>query len=132
MFPPTDSVKNAVDMFPTTDGLKNINPILSSHVETVALLSQRKPDDVIKVQLDTNDLALTSAEAKATYDEIKAYVKRAYGFKVSSLYIAQVKKKMGLPMGKNYNIGKEDAHVPTCPPEKEKAIIEALQHFKMI
>jgi len=111
----------AVDLFPQ-----------STHVETVVMLSQLKPDDVVQVELNAEDLALTSAEAKATYEEIKTYVKRAFGFKVSSLYIAQVKQKMGLPMGKNYNISKKGTRVPICPPEKEEAILEALRHFKMI
>lgn len=110
-----------VDLFPRTH-----------HVETVVLLSQLKPDDVVQVELNAEDLALTSAEAKATYEEIKTYVKRAFGFKVSSLYIAQVKQKMGLPMGKNYNVSKKGTRVPICPPEKEAAILEALKHYKMI
>lgn len=110
-----------VDMFPNTE-----------HVETVVMLSQLKPDDVVQVELNAEDLALTSAEAKATYEEIKTYVKRAFGFKVSSLYIAQVKQKMGLPMGKNYNVSKKGTRVPLCPPEKEEAILEALKHYKMI
>lgn len=110
-----------VDMFPNT-----------CHVETVVLLSQLKPDDIVQVELNAEDLALTSAEAKATYEEIKTYVKRAFGFKVSSLYIAQVKQKMGLPMGKNYNVSKKGTRVPICPPEKEAAILEALKHYKMI
>ena len=104
----------------------------TSHVETVVLLSQLKPDDIVQVELNAEDLALTSAEAKATYEEIKTYVKRAFGFKVSSLYIAQVKQKMGLPMGKNYNVSKKGTRVPICPPEKEAAILEALKHYKMI
>ena len=110
-----------VDMFPQTN-----------HIETVVMLSQLKPDDVVQVELNAEELALTSDEAKATYEEIKTYVKRAFGFKVSSLYIAQVKQKMGLPMGKNYNVSKKGTRVPLCPPEKEEAILEALRHYKMI
>ena len=117
----TPTAVTGVDMFPNT-----------CHVETVVLLSQLKPDDIVQVELNAEDLALTSAEAKATYEEIKTYVKRAFGFKVSSLYIAQVKQKMGLPMGKNYNVSKKGTRVPICPPEKEAAILEALKHYKMI
>ena len=115
------SESHIFDQFPQTN-----------HVETVVMLSQLKPDDVVQVELNAEDLALTSAEAKATYEEIKTYVKRAFGFKVSSLYIAQVKQKMGLPMGKNYNVSKKGTRVPLCPPEKEEAILEALRHYKMI
>ena len=67
------------------------------------------------------------------YAEIKTYVERAYRLKVSSLYISQVKRKLGLEVGESYNKPKTDGgRVPTCPPEKEKAIIEALRFFKMI
>lgn len=87
----------------------------------------------ITVDLKMDELDVTAAESKATYDEIKAYVLEKYGLKVSSLYISQVKRKCGLDMGQNYNLPKkEDAKVPQCPPEKEAAIIEALKYFQMI
>lgn len=80
-----------------------------------------------------DELDLTAAESKATYDEIKAYVLEKHGLKVSSLYISQVKRKCGLGVGQNYNLSKkEDAKVPQCPPEKEAAIMEALKHFQML
>ena len=111
-----------VDMFPGT-----------GHVETVVCLSQQKPDDVIRVGLDLDDLEVTPAESKATYGEIKAYVREKFGLKVSSLYISQVKRKCGLEVGENYNLAKsENARVPTCPPEKDRAIIAALEHFQML
>lgn len=77
---------------------------------------------------------MTSAENKATYDEIKKYVAEYNdGMKVSNLYISQVKKKCGIGVGKNYNLPKsEDSKQPQCPVEKEKAIVDALEHFKMI
>ncbi len=69
----------------------------------------------------------------ATYRVIKAYMKEHSGLKVSFLYIAQVKRKYGIIERDNYNLPKsDDAKQPQCPPEKEKAIIEALRHFKMI
>lgn len=112
----------AVDMFPGT-----------RHVETVVLLSQRKADDHIVVDLDLDELDATSAEMKATYDEIKAYVLEKYGLKVSSLYIAQTKEKLGIRERECYNKPKsEDSHQPQCPPEKEAAIRAALAYFKMI
>ncbi len=109
------------DMFPQT-----------AHVESVALLSRLKPDDVLEVELKSEDLHLTSAEVKATYQQIKDFIFRKHGFKVSSLYIAQVKQKLGLPMGKNYNTSKKGTKVPICPLEKEKVIKDALKHFKMV
>ncbi len=106
---------------------------VSSHVETVVLLSKLNTKQHIEVELNLDELDLTAAESKATYDEIKAYVLEKYGLKVSSLYISQVKRKCGLDVGPNYNLPKkEDAKVPQCPPEKEAAIMEALKHFQMI
>ena len=111
-----------VDLFPRT-----------RHVETVVLLSKLNTKQHIEVELNLDELDLTAAESKATYDEIKAYVLEKYGLKVSSLYISQVKRKCGLEVGQNYNLSKkEDAKVPQCPPEKEAAIMEALRHFQMI
>lgn len=105
----------------------------SGHVETVCLLSKLNAKQHIEVELNMDELDLTSAESKATYDEIKAYVLEKHGLKVSSLYISQVKRKCGLDVGQNYNLSKkEDAKVPQCPPEKEKAIQDALEYFKMI
>ena len=112
----------AVDMFPMT-----------VHVETVVLLSQLKPDDTIEIDLDLDELDATSAETKATYEEIKEYVKEKYQLKVSNLYISQIKRKCGIEVGINYNLPKsENSRVPQCPPEKEKAIREALEYFQMI
>ena len=111
-----------VDMFPRT-----------AHVETVVLLSKLNTKQHIEVELNLDELDLTSAESKATYDEIKAYVLEKYGLKVSSLYISQIKRKCGLDVGQNYNLSKkEDAKAPQCPPEKEAAIIQAFKHFEMI
>ena len=69
----------------------------------------------------------------ATYPQIKEYVQEHSGLKVSFLYISQVKRKCGLDVGQNYNLPKtENAKQPQCPPEKEKAIRAALQHFRLI
>lgn len=111
-----------VDMFPFT-----------ANCETVVLLSKLKVDHHIEIELKMDELDLTAAESKATYDEIKAYVLNKYGLKVSQLYIAQIKRKCGIIERKNYNVSKkEDAKVPQCPPEKEAAIMDALKHFQMI
>ena len=111
-----------VDLFPRT-----------RHCEAVLLLTKLHVERHIEVDVSMDELDVTAAESKATYDEIKAYVLEKYGLKVSSLYISQVKRKCGLDVGQNYNLPKkEDAKVPQCPPEKEAAIIEALKHFQMI
>lgn len=103
------------------------------HIETVCLLSKLQSKEHIEIEVKMDELDLTSAESKATYDEIKAYVLEKHGLKVSSLYISQVKRKCGLDVGQNYNLSKkEDAKVPQCPPEKEAAIMDALKHFQMI
>ena len=105
-----------VDMFPNT-----------YHVETVVLLSQlkQKPDDYINVTIELDDVDITSAETKATYDEIKKYVsEHNAGMKVSNLYISQVKRKCGIEVEKNYNLPKnEDSRQPQCPEDKERAIV---------
>ena len=102
-------------------------------METVCLLSKLNAEHHIEVDLNLDELDLTAAESKATYEEIKAYVQENFGLNVSSLYISQVKRKRGLEVGENYNLAKsENAKVPTCPPEKERAIVAALEHFQMI
>lgn len=111
-----------VDMFPNT-----------VHVETVCLLSKLNAKQHIEVDIHMDELDLTDAEKKATYSEIKEYVLEHTGLKVSSLYIAQVKQKCGIIERENYNKPKsDDAKQPQCPPDKEKAIKEALKHFGMI
>lgn len=79
------------------------------------------------------ELEGTAVESKATYDQIKKYVFEQTGLKVSNLYIAQTKKKCGLELGENFNLPKsENAKQPQCPEDKERAIVEALKHFKMV
>ena len=117
--------------------LRKVCPVdqfgMTVHVETVVLLSQQKPDDTIEIDLDLDELDATSAELKATYQEIKDYVLKEFGLKVSSLYISQVKRKCGIEVGENYNLLKsENARVPQCPKEKEEAIKAALKYFAMI
>ena len=88
-------------------------------METVVLLSQQKPDDVIEVKIELDELDLTSAESKATYAEIKDYVLKEHGLKISNLYISQIKRKCGIEVGENYNLPKsEDSRQPQCPEEK--------------
>lgn len=105
----------------------------SCYVETVCLLSKLNAKQHIEVDIHMDELDLTDAEKKATYSEIKEYVLEHTGLKVSSLYIAQVKQKCGIIERENYNKPKsDDAKQPQCPPDKEKAIKEALKHFGMI
>lgn len=111
-----------VDMFPST-----------VHVETIVLLSNLKSSKYIEVELNMDELDLTAAESKATYDQIKKYVLEKTGLKVSNLYIAQVKDKHGLEKRENYNLPKsDDTRQPKCSEEKEKAIEDALRYFQMI
>lgn len=110
----------------------DINLEQSSHVETVVLLSKLKSAKSIEVKIELDEMDLTIAESKATYDKIKQYVLDKTGLKVSQLYIAQVKRKHGLIERINYNVGDGKAKVPQVPLEKEEAIEDALRHFKMI
>ena len=99
------------------------------------LLSKLKSNKLkhINVELEIDDLDLTAAESKATYEEIKDYVLEHTGLKVSNLYIAQVKQKCGIIKRANYNLPKsENSRQPKYPLEKEAVIREALEHFRMI
>ena len=105
------------------------------HVETVCLLSKlHEAKHHVNVRLDMDEMDLTAAESKATYEEIKKYVaEHNDGMKVSNLYIAQIKKKHGIIERENYNKPKsEKGGQPECPKEKEIAIEEALKYFQMI
>lgn len=85
------------------------------------------------MELTDEDFALTAAETAATYEELKAFVKARYGFKITSLYISQVKRKCGLPVGEcYYHPKKANPVIPQCPPEKEQAIKEALRYYQMV
>ena len=111
-----------VDLFPRT-----------RHVETVLLLTKLNVERHIEVDVSMDELNVTAAESKATYDQIRDYVWEHYQLKVSNLYIAQVKQKYGIIERENYHKAKnENAKQPKCPKEKEDAIVEALKHFQMI
>lgn len=108
---------------------------MTTHVETICLLSKlREAKHHVSVTLDMDEMDLTSAESKAIYEEIKKYVaEHNDGMKVSSLNIAQVKRKCGSELAENFNLPKsEDTRQPQCPKEKEDAIVKALKAFKMI
>ena len=112
------------DMFPFT-----------KHVECVCLLSKlHEAKHHVNVRLDMDEMDLTAAESKATYEEIKAYVaEHNDGMKVSNLYIAQVKAKYGIIERENYNkVKSDDARQPKCPKEKATAIEAALKYFQMV
>ena len=112
-----------------------IHAISSFHVETVCLLAKlHEAKHHVNVKLDMDEMDLTAAESKATYEEIKKYVaEHNDGMKVSNLYIVQVKAKHGIIERENYNLPKsEEARQPKCPKEKEEAIVWALKYFQMI
>lgn len=115
----------AVDMFPWTGG-----------VETCVLLSRKKSggkSTKIEIEIDLNEADRRECIGTATYQEIKDYVWEHYQTKVSHLYIAQIKRKLGIIERENYNLPKtESGKVPNCPPEKERMIKEALEYFGMI
>lgn len=120
----------------------------TGHCETVVLLSKGAKDPVdlcsarteverrmvdsrkVKVDFSLEDMDLSEFKGKATYEQIKAYVLEQTGLKVSSLYIAQIKKKCGLDVGENFNLAKsENTRQPQCTTEKEEAIMQAFSHF---
>lgn len=118
--------------------LRKVRPVdqfgHTTHVETVVLLSKGMFDSrKVKVDFSLEDMDLSEFKGKATYEQIKAYVLEQTGLKVSSLYIAQTKKKCGLDVGENFNLPKsENARQPQCTPEKEEAIMQAFKHFGIV
>lgn len=112
----------SVDMFPHT-----------ARTEAVVKLSKRDINHHIDLEINEDDLKDISVKKEATYSEIKDYVFRKFELKVSTLNIAQVKRKLGIIERENYNHSKkENQRVPNCPPKKEQAIIDALSWFGMI
>ena len=125
----------AVDMFPRAD-----------HVETVVLLSHKKPDGHINVKVEfgegegkvpLDNIAKRAEEYKpkerVTYKMIKEYIEAKYGFKVHTAYIAEVKRDLGLPMYDAPNAVEELKQPRKHPtPEKVEAIKDALKHFEVI
>ena len=121
-----------VDLFPCC---ADIHGIVSSHVETVVLLSKGDVDSKkVRVEFSLEDMDMSEFQDGATYAQIREYVLEHTGLNVSNLYISQVKRKCGLEVGKNYNLPKSEDHraAPLCPPEKEEAILEALRYFGII
>ena len=118
--------------------LRKVCPVdqfgMTVHVETVVLLSKGEVDSKkIRVEFSLEDMDMSEFQDGATYTQIKDYVLEHSGLKVSNLYISQIKRKCGIEVGKNYNLPKsEDSRQPQCPPEKEKAIREAMKYFGMI
>ena len=125
----------AVDLFPGT-----------AHVETVVLLSHKKPDGHINVKVEfgegegkvpLDNIAKRAEEYKpkerVTYKMIKEYIEAKYGFKVHTAYIAEVKRDLGLPMYDAPN-AVEELKQPRKHPtaEKVEAIRDALKHFEVI
>ena len=104
-------------------------------VETVMALSKLSDAEHIDIKLDMSELDVTPAEdhASATYDKIKAYVKEHTGLTVSTLNIAQVKRKYGIIERECYNKPKsENTKQPQCPQDKETAIISALKFYGLV
>ena len=116
-----------VDQFPQT-----------VHVETCCLLVREcaNDDEMVSIKVDLEGISLDQGkfepDEKPTYGNIKKWIKEKYGFNVTNLYIGQIKDKVGMEKRKNYNIGAGESRVPTCPPEKEEAIMEAFRHFGLI
>lgn len=125
-----------VDIFPHTQGgdmfpcCADIHGIVSTHVETVVCLRREKIDGYVGIDLDIDKVC--GNHGSASYTEIQAYIKEKYGLNISSLYIGQVKDRCGIKERANYNHGSGNGRVPNCPPEKEKAILDAFRHFHMI
>ncbi len=110
----------------------------TANVETCVLLVRECSHDdemvSIKVDLDgiSHDQGKYKPDEKPTYGNIKKWIKEKYGINVTSLYIGQIKDKVGIKERKNYSIGSGEGRLPNCPPEKEEVIMEAFRHFGLI
>lgn len=125
MFPHTPTY----DLFPCT---VDIHGIVSTHVETVALLGRKQVSDYLHIAVNTEDLE-TDVGRIYTNDDIKQYIEEKYGFKVHSAYIGQVREKLGIYQHENYHDSHTSPRKPcVCPEEKETAILDALKHFGLI
>ena len=126
-----------IEVFPeeTTEGriIKSISfkfPVFYGNWEPH---TEMRADESIYYTLNYTEMEISSAEAKATYPELKRYILEKHGLKVSSLYIAQIKRKYGIEVGDNRNKSKnEGTRVPQCPKAKEIVIVDALKHFRML
>ena len=130
--------------------LRKVCPVdqfgMTVHVETVVLLSHKKPDGHINVKVEFGegegkvplDNIAKRAESykpkeRVTYKMIKEYIEAKYGFKVHTAYIAEVKRDLGLPMYDAPNAVEELKQPRKHPtPEKVEAIKDALKHFEVI
>ena len=126
-----------IDVYPEDrpDGriIKSISFNIPVYYDGEVIDMDETPDETVVFTLDCSNIAPTAAESKATYAELRAYIKEEYGLNIPSLYIAQIKRKYGLDIGKAYNKPENNKnHVPKCPREKEEAIINAMKHFKML
>ena len=109
-----------------------ISPLKETTVETIVCLS-KLADTHIEMEVDPEELDTITAKVSPTYPEIKAYVLEHHGLKVSSLAIAQTKKKCGLEVGECYNLPSGHGRPPTnLTPEREAAIREAFQYYGLI
>ncbi len=116
-------IARPVDMFPWTDKIETI-VVLSKGIDMSA--------GKVRVEFSVEDMDLSAAHGNVSYDKIKERVKKESGLNVSTLNIAQVKRKYGITERENYNLPKSDKYSqPKCTPQKEKAILDALIYFGM-
>ena len=103
-------------------------------IETVVQLSTGNiSSQNVRVEFSLEDLDMSRFRQGATYEKIQEWVREKYGFHVTHLNIAQVKRKHGNKERENYNKPKSpDSRQTGCPEEKVKAIEAALKHFQMI
>ena len=147
MFPQTTKQRKRLWIYSLArKNSKDIQPIVSSHVETVVLLSHKKADSYIHIDVEFGegegkipvDSIAKRAEAykpkeKVTYKMIKEYIEAKYGFKVHTAYIAEVKRNLELPMYDAPNAVEELKQPRKRPtPEKVEAIKDALRYFAVI
>ncbi len=139
MFPYTKHIETVVQLSKgniNRDSSERKSAVRTGDMGVISVYSKgnKVPETTnVKIDFSLENLDLSELKGKATYEQIKDYVREQTGFRVSSLYISQVKRKCGLEVGESYNKPKsDDARQPQCTPEKEEAIMQALSHFGVI
>lgn len=126
-------IRNMVFNFPVPVNGQEVTelPLESgTMLETVAVLSRKSASkSFIPVSISPKDMGLSEEKDQPTYANIRDYVQKTHGMKVSSLYVAQMKAECGLETQADRSGDKKQ---PKCPPEKREAILDAFRHFGLI
>lgn len=102
-------------------------------VNRILLFKKEINSQKVRVEFSLKDMDMSEFQKGDTYDEVKTYVLEKYGLKMLSLYIAQIKEKLGIKEHKCYNMPKaEDSMDFQAPQDEEVAVIQVPQYFRNV